>query len=143
MASETSVAAGRETDARVAASLGWSEVREAGGFLCGSPPGDSYATEVPHYSASPAAALEVVEALRQRGWLVILKAMPDGLPFLAFENTEIRVRYVASGQWMRNLTPADTGLRIHAHPTGMADTLALATARLALECVAAEEEAKR
>jgi hypothetical protein len=69
--------------------------------------------------------------------------MPDGLPFLAFEDSEIRVHYVASGQWMKHHTAGDVTLRVHASPTGMADTLALAVCRCALMCVAAEREAER
>lgn len=105
-----------------------------------------YPSNVSRYSNDPGAALVVVEHLRRAGWLMILKAMPNGLPFLAGagmgpgEGQEIQVRYVVSGQWMRRETAEGTRRSIHAHPVGLADTLALAVCRCALECVRVLED---
>ena len=139
------VEAGRETDMRVAEEvLGWGNLLAVGATVWGSPPGASYDTNLPYFSERPDSALLVVEALRVRGWLVTLKAMPDGFPFLAGNSDEqIRARYVAEAMWMPCRTAEETRRKIQARLVGLADTLALAVCRCALAAVAAEKGAER
>jgi hypothetical protein len=97
-----------------------------------------YPSEVPPYSRDTTASIQVVEALRQEGWLVTVKAMPDGFLFRAGNtDEEIRYPYVVEAMWIPLRTVGDMRRGIHARCVGMADTLALAVCRCALECIQA------
>jgi hypothetical protein len=99
-----------------------------------------YPSEVPPYSRDTAASIQVVEALRQESWLVTMKAMPAGFPFRASSTDEpIPYRYVVETMWMPLRTVGDMRRSIHARCVGMADTLALAVCRCALECIDARK----
>lgn len=88
-----------------------------------------YVGEVEH-------AWAVAEKLRQLGWLVVVKAIPDGFPFL-LDNDDPRARlekvYTCSLTWMPTDTPEGERRRIFTHPWAFGETLGRAICRVALE----------
>lgn len=142
---------GRELDAAVAEYVmgwrgteavhwGWKPSPE----WCGMPPEEQkeraiFASGrgiVPYYSTFIRESWEVVEKLRSLGWLVVLKAMPEGFPF-RFQDDETKVhrRYVCSANWMPIKTPGDCRRYIHANPYSFDDSAPLAVCRCALYCI--------
>ncbi len=101
----------------------------------------------PHFSTDIAAAWTVVEHFRMRGWLVTVKDMPPGYPYLSGDDPLLKLhrRAVCEMQWMPLSTAADCRRSIYRHPRGAADTPAEAICRAALEAVEAVEavEAER
>lgn len=98
---------------------------------------------VPRYSTDIAAAWLLVEHFRARGWLVTIRDMPPGFPYILgdpVEEMHLQRRAVCDLQWMPLSTAADCQRRIYRHPHGAGDTPAEAIARAALEAVDAERD---
>lgn len=91
--------------------------------------------DCPPFSGEIASAWALAEHLREQGWLVTLKAIPDGEPFwLADDDPRARVfrPYSCVLTWMRRETVEGTRRYIHAHPHGFGDTPGEAICRAAL-----------
>jgi len=69
--------------------------------------------------------LELIEMLRVEGWLVTVKAMPDGFPFLAGNDADAKIdrRYVCELMWMPHHDLENVRKQIHIHPFGAAETM--------------------
>lgn len=90
----------------------------------------------PWYSRSIPKAWEVVEKLRDAGWLVVVKAMPEGFPFRGEHDSERwQARYAVELTWMPLQTAADMRRAIYLQPCALADSLPEAVCRAALEAV--------
>lgn len=100
-------------------------------------PHPSATTSVPDYAHDIPAAWSVVEQLRAVGWLVVIKAMPDGRPFWLDDNYEGKLLkpYTCTLSWMRRDSIEDDRKYIHTHPWGFGDTMGQAICRVALEVV--------
>lgn len=59
---------GAELDAEVAAAMGWTNVRDVGLVLRGTPPGGGATGYVPEFSSSMDGAWSVVEHMRKHRW---------------------------------------------------------------------------
>jgi hypothetical protein len=58
--------------------------------------------DLPDYSIDIAAAWRVVDRLNEIGWLVTVKQMPEGVPYIIDpEHTKVMSRVVVSLQWMQ------------------------------------------
>lgn len=89
------------------------------------------------YSTDERTALEVVEWLRQQGFLVTLKWMPDGFNFMAGnDGPELpKWRRVCELQYMPMKTAEDVRRQISLHPVGSGQTMPEAVCRAALKAV--------
>lgn len=95
---------------------------------------------VPRYSTNIQDAWQVVEHLRRQGWLVVVKEMPDGFPFLGPDDMDPQPRVFrracCSLQWISTKGVENTRRSIHLHPIGLGDTVPEAICRAALDAVA-------
>lgn len=92
--------------------------------------------DVNDYVGSVELAWQVAERLRADGWLVAVKAIPDGHPFWLDQDDprgRLEKTYICSLTWMPTDTPEDTRRRIYAHPWAFGETLGRAICRGALE----------
>lgn len=89
------------------------------------------------YSTRDHAALNLIEWLRQQGYLVTVKWMPDGYNFMAGnDGPELPSwRRVCELMYMPMDTHESTRRRIHLNPVGKGDTMAEAVCRAALKAV--------
>jgi hypothetical protein len=92
---------------------------------------------LPDYTNDIRAMWAVVEQLRELGWLVNIKAMPDGRPFYLDDNYEGKLLkpYTCNLSWMDRDTLEGTRKYIHTHPWGFGDTPGQAVCRAALESI--------
>jgi len=101
---------------------------------------DAYRVSPPPYSSDLAAAWELVERLRQQGWLVVVKAIPDGFPFLGPDDMDpvpkVYRRFCCSLQWISIDGVKNTRRSINLHPFATGDSLPEAICRCALEAAA-------
>lgn len=99
----------------------------------------------PAYSTDIAAAWLVVEHLREAGWLVVTKSMPDGFPFLLGDDwvtdPKMFTRATCNLSWMRKDSPTDARKSIFLRPWTRGDSVPEAVCRAAL--LAADAEAAR
>lgn len=90
------------------------------------------------YVSDIAQTWAVVEELRRIGWLVVIKAIPDGFPFM-LDNDDPRARlektYICSLTWMPTDTQEGVRRRIQAHPWAFGETIGRAVCRVALEAI--------
>lgn len=104
----------------------------------------------PRFSTDPAAAKEVTELLRRRGWLVVVKHMPDGFPFIlgndAVTDPKVRSTHFAEAQYVghqlkpeRELNDYQKRMRM-SHPLSFAEGAELVVCCLALEVAHLERE---
>jgi Phage ABA sandwich domain len=107
-------------------------------YRCGSY-GNNPTTGLPHYSSDIGAAWLVVEALRQQGWLVEVKEMPDGFPFLGPDDMDPQPRIFRRAccflHWVSTQGVDNTRRYIHLHPSGLGHTTPEAICRAALDSV--------
>jgi hypothetical protein len=91
----------------------------------------------PPYVSDTAAAWVVAEKLRELGWLVVVKMIPDGHPFLLDQDdprARLHKRYTCSLTWIAGRAAAgDAHKYIFAHPWAFGETLGQAICRAALE----------
>jgi hypothetical protein len=97
----------------------------------------------PNYCENIADAWRVIDELRGRGWLAVVKDMPDGFPFLD-DNDNTRAnkifrRACADFQWMPRANIEDTRKYIHSHVFTVADTPARAICEAAKKAVEADK----
>lgn len=150
---------GRELDAEIARLLGWRWMRPITGMAEIFMPPDKQRSsalnpcehpdnpfawqmpDLPLYSSDPAAARDLREILRKRGWLVQLKLMPDGFPWRN-DNDEIQVhkKVYCELLWMGRDTSEDVRRRMKSRCFGFGDTEEEATARACLQALRAEKE---
>lgn len=80
-----------------------------------------------------ATAWAQIEQWRQEGWLVSLKCMPDGRPFLAGDDwltdPKLYTRYLCELSWVSVDTAEDCSRRLWISPTGWGETMAIAVQR--------------
>jgi hypothetical protein len=93
-----------------------------------------HSESVPFYTSEDAAAINLATKLQRDGWLVNIKLMPPGCPFIAWEKP-VDVRACVSLQWMRRQTNDDCRKFIGLHPTAMDNDWRVALAKAALEMV--------
>jgi len=94
--------------------------------------------DINDYTGDIALTWAVVKELRQIGWLVVIKAIPDGFPFL-LDNDDPRARlektYTCALTWMPTDTIEGTRRRIFTHPWAFGETIGRAVCRVALEAI--------
>jgi hypothetical protein len=99
---------------------------------------------VTKYSENISDAWKVVEELRARGWLAVVKDMPDGFPYLddndATRANKIFRRACADFQWMPRKDIEDTRKFIHTHVFTVADTVPRAICEAAKKAVEADRK---
>ena len=135
----------RALDARVAGEvMSWTELTppspRADGLSCSWRGKPKAATStnywVPCFCQEIEAAWRVVKQLRSEGWLVIVKEMPEGFPYLAGDDwtrdPKVHVRSYVSAQWMPLKTAEDCRRFVGLHPDGMGDSAPVAICRCAL-----------
>ena len=94
------------------------------------------------YSSDIGDAWRVVEHLREQGWLVVVKEMPDAYPFLGDGRSEERLftRAVCELTWMDRLKPENRDVCRRTHCTGIGDSAPIAICRAALQTLPRERE---
>lgn len=103
----------------------------------------AYLDPLPDYAQDIAAAWAVIEHLREQGWLVVVKAMPDNYPFYLDDDYEHKLlkRYTCHLSWMKDETPEGMRKRVLRHPWAFGETVGQSVGRAALE--AAEDREGR
>ncbi len=99
---------------------------------------------VPDYSGNISDAWKVIDQLRTKRWLAVVKDMPDGFPYLD-DNDNTRAnkifrRSCAQFQWMPRADIEDTRKFIHSHTFSIADTPARAICEAAKKAVEADRK---
>lgn len=97
----------------------------------------------PRFSTDPAASRELCEYLRKQGWMLVVKYMPSGFPFLlgtdATRDPQVNSPHAAELQYLgHRLRPADELNDLqrylpYRHPFSFAETPEMAVASVALE----------
>lgn len=132
--------AARELDAEVAVRvMGWRLKGCWWEASDGSTQGCTLTDERWRPSVDIADAWRVVEHLRAEGWLITVKEMPDGYPYLGGDDIQLRQRSVCTGLWMHRLRPESRG-RYYPGLLGVGDSAPLAICRAALEWAAWREK---
>lgn len=87
----------------------------------------AYLDPLPDYAHDIAAAWAVIEHLREQGWLVVVKAMPDNHPFYLDDDYREKLlsRYACSLDWV--------GEGFRREPWAFGETVGQAVGRAALE----------
>jgi|GEM_PF-6073081 len=120
--------------------MGWTEVDldSDGQCFCGVRPDQpGRGMYVPRYAEELTAAWQVLERLRQDGWLATVKMMPDGFPFRGdVDNDEkFYARVAVELTWMPQKTVQDCRRSISLHPFAMGSTVPEVICKAALEAV--------
>lgn len=128
----------------IARAMGW-EFRKMDGMTFMRPPGSTIwdiAARLPRPDRDPAECKAVREFMRQQGWLVVLKALPDDFPWRGEDDEEIKTdrRFLCELSWMPLDTPKDTRMRLYARPWAFGATEEIATVKA---CAIAVEEMAR
>lgn len=130
----TTLEAGREMDLLVAQRLmGWpyEGVFVGDGPLVRMSNGEQVAT-CPRFSTEIAAAWLVVARLNELGWLVVVKQMPEGVPYMIDpEGGKVHARVVVSLQWVQWMKDASADA-FKIGPTTVGDTVPDAVCQAAL-----------
>ncbi|MBC8488493.1 MAG: hypothetical protein H8D45_20895 [Bacteroidetes bacterium] len=87
---------------------------------------------VPEFSKKIKFAWHIVEKLQADGWLVTIKVMPEGFPFIVFDDNKVMSRAVCELLWMDTSTTDNLQRRLYRNPVAFADTAPLAICRAAL-----------
>lgn len=120
--------------------MGWTDVDldSDGQCFCGIRPDQpGRGLYVPPYSRELGAAWLVVEKLRQDGWLVTVKLMPDGFPFRGSVDSDEqwKVKVAVELTWMPQKTAEDCRRSITLHPFALGDEVPETICKAALEAV--------